>query len=289
MREAVRQQYLQAMGIPVWVPRHELPNAAPSNLLPVLGEGAFLHGNGDVPSDHLPDYRQAGDHHRGAHMAAQLLDHGQQNRVASPARPAEPTPASSEHAPVPAVAAETSQAAAVVSQSAAGESTAVQPAAKPAASAEVQAALTPADLTAPRFELHFVKFGDAVVWVCDDYNELSNLLALAPRVCAAMGWEVLRSEPVMFRWPFIENAREDQSAAVAEQALRAQWNYFAHHGGKLAIGLGANTRKWLQRIEVPGAFMDQPVSEVMQGEHSGALKKQLWLQLLEVRELANDA
>ena len=286
MREAVRQQYLQAMGIPVWVPRQELPNAAPSNLLPVLGEGTHLHGTGDMSADHLP---AAGDSQRGAHMAAQLL--GGAAPVASAPAPANPTPAPAAAVERPAQAAPVSS----VSPASTEADTPVvdQPATAPQNTAVAQdkaasldGKIDPTDLTPPRFELHFVKFGDAVVWVCDDFNELGNLLAFAPRVCAAMGWEVLRGEPVMFRWPFIENAREDQSAAVAEQALRAQWNFFAHHGAKLAIGLGTNARRWLQHIDVPGAYMDHSVLTVMQ---QGALKKQLWQQLLTVRNLANDS
>ncbi|WP_221801776.1 hypothetical protein [Oceanobacter mangrovi] len=249
MREVVRQQYLRAMGIPVWIPRQSLPNAAASQLQPFLENDDSLHGSGELPAGHLPDFRHAEDRHVGGHMVAQLLDHGQQN-----------------HAGL--------QTAAKVEAPAVAESD------KPVTNTNPLPIDEPVDLTPPRFELHFVKFGDELVWVCDDFNELGNLLAFAPRVCAAMGWEVLRSEPVMFRWPFIEHAREDQGAAVAEQALRAQWSYFAHHGARQVIGFGEQSQRWLRRIETPGCYMSESVSAVMA---DGRLKKQLWLQLVSLK------
>ena len=248
MREAVRCQYLKAMGIPVWVPRQELPHAAPSRVLPLLGTEHLPHADGELPADHLPDYRRQADHRQGGHMAAQLFEH---QTVAS-------APAAVASRPV---VEERPEAVAVVDAPA------------PAASED------PVDLTPPRFELYFVKYGDELIWVCDRGDQLGALMSFAARVNAAMGWETLRSEPVGFHWPFIEHALEDQGAAVAEQALRAQWSYFSHNGGRHVIALGSQSRKWLSRINVPGCYMDEDVLQIMA---NGALKKQLWQRLLEL-------
>tara|TARA_R110001583_G_scaffold60438_3_gene179541 strand:- start:11 stop:832 length:822 start_codon:yes stop_codon:yes gene_type:complete len=263
MREAVRCQYLHAMGIPIWVPRHELPNAAPSQLLPWLGEQGGPHGS-ELPTGHLPNYHHAEDHSPGGHFAAELLQHrGTSTAIAETRGNAPAVPAN------------------VLARNPATASLKVppvEPARTPSAPLPSEA-VTVVDLTPPRFELHFVAMGGGAIWVCDGREQLQAMQAFALRVAAGMGWNQERGEPLSFRWPFIEHGKEDQSAAVAEQALRAQWQFFVHHGGRFVIGFGPRSGQWLTRIQVPGCYQDGDVFSVM---NSAEQKKQLWLALLKL-------
>ncbi|MDP2505438.1 hypothetical protein [Oceanobacter sp. 3_MG-2023] len=260
MREAVRCQYLKAMGIPVWVPRDELPHAAPSQLLPWLGEQHGPHGS-ELPVDHLPNYRNAEDHPEGGHFAAELLDHrgNTTTRVAVDA-----AVVSNRDSVAPAATALTDLPTSPPDSLVKPETAVAEP-------------LVVADLTPPRFELHFIATGNGTIWVCDRQEQLPALQAFAWQVGIGMKWSPEQGSPLSFRWPFIEHGQEDQSSAVAEQALRAQWQFFVHHGGRHVIGFGSNTRQWLTRIQVPGCYQDDDVVTVMS---CAERKKQLWLALL---------
>ena len=250
MREQQRREYLAAMGIPVWVPRQELPFAAPSRLLPAEEEARVARQNTD---DLALSARLHGQVSAMAALEEVTHVHASRTPEVAPPKPAH----------VPEVA-EQDPAANVESVTVAPES--------PSEAALVS---VEADQTTPRFELHFVVTG-AVVWVVDDQSALDLLSRFADRVALAMQYPRATLRPVMFRWPFIENPKEDQRAAVARQALSAQWSFFEHHGGKALVGFGASAQYWAAPLSERHTVFSESLETVLA---TARLKRQLWLNL----------
>jgi hypothetical protein len=153
-----------------------------------------------------------------------------------------------------------------------------------AAQKQPQASLAsePIDLTPPRFELHFTRVGRRGVWVCDDADQLALLEGFARRVAMAMAMPFDPSLRIpSFRWPFIEQGREDQSSAVAKQALVAQWQFLRTQGVSYVISFGPNAKDWLTRVEAKGYLTDQPLGSWIQQPGS---KRALWLRLLDIQQ-----
>lgn len=247
MREQQRRDYLAAMGIPVWVPRRELPFAAPSRLLPAEEAAREAQQNTDDLA------RSARLHGQASAMAAlEEVTHVHPSRMPEPQVPA-PVDTSNVAEPIPASTVET---------------------VTPASPVTSEAAIAPAavDLTPPRFELHFVVTG-AIVWVVDDASALNLLSGFADRVAVAMQYPRATLRPVLFRWPFIENPKEDQSRAVARQALAAQWSFFEHHGGKALVGFGPAAQQWAAPLSEHQMVFEEPLAAVLA---SASHKRQLW-------------
>lgn len=275
MLEAARRQYLQAMGISLWLPRDELAHAAPSRLLPLVGS---MHVG---PDESLLAVAEAVAHHKASGLlqanitaaeqplsvAASVLTTGSYT-VSQHSRHSDP-PASVPATPFSVrvdndTGAVTNAVARVVSDSHVELD-------KNAVVATLVTEMV--DLAPPRFELCFVRVGAAGVWVCDGPEQVADLQRLASRVAIVMGMSQVQADIAEFRWPFIENAREDQSAAVAEQALRAQWQYWYSQGIRYAIGIGRNAARWLPAGGADGLMLAAPVVEVLSSAHH---KRTLW-------------
>ncbi len=141
----------------------------------------------------------------------------------------------------------------------------------------------PADLTPPRFELHFLRVSARGVWVCDDAAQAERLAAFAYRVMSALQAPAgLLQAPLCFRWPFIESAHDDQSLPVALQALSAQWQFLCDHGVRYVVAFGQDSDHWLQQVQAPLLFRAASLSDVMQNAQH---KRQLWQALLTQTEL----
>jgi hypothetical protein len=275
MLEAARRQYLHAMGISLWLPRDELAHAAPSRLLPLVGS---MHVG---PDESLLAVAEAVAHHK----ASGLL----QDNLMTAERPlsvaASVTTAGSDTASQPSghFAPLTSVPATSVGVSVDTDTNAVTNAVTRIVSdnhvESERNAVAPTlvtemvDLLPPRFELCFVRVGATGVWVCDGPDQVQDLQRLASRVAVVMGMSQVQADVPGFRWPFIENAREDQSAAVAEQALRAQWQYLHSQGIRYAIGLGLNAARWLPVGGADGLMLAAPVLEILSSAHH---KRTLW-------------
>lgn len=251
MREQQRRDYLAAMGIPVWVPRRELPFAAPSRLLPAEEAACAA--------------READD---GLALASRLQ--GQASAMAA----LETATQVKAHAP-PATPAMSGAAEATAKPVATVDATPAPALVPPPPVPVSDQPLPVVDLSPPRFELHFVVTG-AVVWVTDDLSALNLLSRFADRVAMSMGYPRATLRPVTFRWPFIDNPREDQSASVARQALSAQWSFFEHHGGQVLVGFGTHSQRWLTPLTEQNQTFAEPLERVLS---TAELKKQLWLSL----------
>ena len=140
-----------------------------------------------------------------------------------------------------------------------------------------------ADLTPPRFELHFLRVSRCGVWVCDDAAQAEAMQAFAWRVMMAMTDHTGFMQPLLrFRWPFIESAHDDQSQPVALQALSAQWRFFTEQGAAYAVCFGEDSQTWLSRVGVKPVYHSAAVTGVMQ---SAADKRLLWQALKDITEL----
>ena len=255
MLEQQRRDYLKAMGIPVWIPRRELPFAAPSRLLPA--------------EQAVTEARESQDN-----MALATRLHGQASAMAvlddlvpprKPQASARPADVESDHQPVPATT--------TTSPSLSAEPPVTN--AKSDTDIGVGAVVPVVDMTPPRFALHFVLTGP-VLWVCDDPVSLLALRQFAHRVAMAMQHSPETLSPIAFNWPFIDNPREDQSTPVARQALAAQWSFFQHHGAAAVVGFGEQAVRWVKPLCQQQQVFEESVAAVMtDADH----KRTLWLAL----------
>jgi hypothetical protein len=267
MREATRQQYLKTMGIQLWMPRFSLPNAPESPLLAAVGSSvAEAPDNRANSSTNQP--HSAGQAPSDRPIAGRLLDASpasqppEGSNLPDKTRPSHTQPLSGD-----------SVTDSIIDASAAD-----------AAQKQPQASLAsePIDLTPPRFELHFTRVGRRGVWVCDDADQLALLEGFARRVAMAMAMPFDPSLRIpSFRWPFIEQGREDQSSAVAKQALVAQWQFLRTQGVSYVVSFGPNAKDWLTRVEAKGYLTDQPLGSWIQQPGS---KRALWLRLLDIQQ-----
>jgi len=238
MLEQTRLDYLQAMGICQWMPRQPLPHAPQPRWLPA--ESTQHHSHEEVE-------QLAQSHHIPPVMAAELLAVGDAAAKVAESSPLKEATTTAEPAPrsasVPAIPAEAS-----------------------------------ADLTPPRFELHFVRIGQRGLWVCSDSAELDRMMRFAYRVMLGMRQpQDMMPAPLSFRWPFIESSHQDQSTPVALQALSAQWQYFASQGVEYLVAFGEAAHQWLPQAGGELTFYAPNLAEVTT---TASEKRRLWLTLL---------
>ncbi|WP_419812736.1 hypothetical protein [Bacterioplanoides sp.] len=256
MLEQTRLDYLQAMGITQWMPRSALEHAPQPRWLPT--EAVNHHSHQEVE-------QLAQSHHIPPVMAAELLavgDAAQQSRSA----------ANTSTSNKPDVSQRTEA------------NDALETAVTVAETAKTETAKTEtADLTPPRFELHFLRVGQHGVWVCQDAQTLDAMMRFAYRVMAGMQQPLdMMQAPLTFRWPFIESSHHDQSRAVAVQALTAQWQHFATQGARYIIAFGDNCQHWLPQAgaDMSGnnSFWAANLNQVLE---TPAEKRRLWHMLLQ--------
>ena len=244
MLEQTRLDYLQAMGITQWMPREPLPHAPEPRWLPQVA--ANHHSHAEVE-------QLAQSHHIPPVMAAELLAVGDAAEKVAEKLAANQQP----------VAKQAMEETAVVDSQAAGSPVANE---------------APADLTPPRFELHFLRIGQHGLWVCSDAQQLDAMMRFAHRVMMGMKQPIeMMQAPLCFRWPFIESSHQDQGRAVAQQALSAQWQHFAGQGVKYLITFGEAAQEWLPECGAQLTFAATDIQTVMQ---SPAEKRRLWQALL---------
>lgn len=252
MREQQRLDYLKAMGITQWMPRQPLPHAPEPRWLP-----ADAH-----PPAPKPHQVGGSGGHAPHPMAAELL-HELSSTKAAPAASV-PAPV---HNPVPAAAA-------------VQDATPVSEVASVAADASVSPV---ADLTPPRFELHFVRVSPSMVWVVDRSDQLERIQAFAWRVLGALQMNTgFMPGTLSFRWPFIESGSDDQSRPVALQALAAQWQFIKDQGCQHLVTLGSDAQGWLAQVGAQPVFSANSVDDIM---GSAVAKRSFWLALQNLPEV----
>lgn len=147
----------------------------------------------------------------------------------------------------------------------------------PSANAELA---LPAAQEVPIFTLYFIGSELPVLWVCDNGQEVGFLQQFIFNVQKALlGQSFFVPAPQEFKWPFLNSKKHDQSAAVAKQALTAQWQVFQQQAKQplQAVAIGAQSQHWLQEIDAASVFSADSVQQLTT---SATLKRQLWLALL---------
>ena len=263
MLEQHRIEYLQAMGIQLWMPREVLPNAPePRWLAENPGQG---HSAG------TPDAV------KGGHAAELLAGMGFGSaETAATKTSAAPAAAASTHpsAQVPAQQQDQPQ---QIEQAA---QTAVQSLAaktesplKPSASDTAeQPAEAPVDMTVPHFELHFVLWPCGILWVGSQVADRALLAYQASVSCFITGSNYRQHSLFSFKWPYLEISSEDQSKPVALRALQAQWDHIKSQGSKQWIAMDEESSHWFEQVA------QAPLLAVSSQEQlfSAGNKKALW-------------
>lgn len=129
----------------------------------------------------------------------------------------------------------------------------------------------------PEFKLYFLACQLPVVWVTDNAADLPSLQRFVFALQKALlGKAYHLYEPVEFKWPFLRSTREDQSEAVALQALKAQWQVFSQQHPVQAVSFGSISQQWLEKTQASLLMHYSSLTELLtDAEH----KKALWLSL----------
>ncbi len=249
MLEQQRVEYLQAMGIQLWMPRHALDHAADSSWL------------ADFQSDKTQtESAGSGSQVQAGHAADLLAGMGlgettaqlktqpnsekinQQDDKVAVAKPSSSKNKSSDQ---------------VIDSSSEVDSEIVLPI---------------ADLTVPKFELHFALWPCGILWVaCQPFDQADHAFQTA--VSYSLLTNVIpQANYSQFKWPYIEGSSEDQSMAVALRALTAQWEFMSGQGARGWVAIDGSSYEWLSKVAVKALFSVDERDELF----SPVGKKQLW-------------
>ncbi|MEN9464025.1 MAG: hypothetical protein RL217_206, partial [Pseudomonadota bacterium] len=126
--------------------------------------------------------------------------------------------------------------------------------------------------------LFFVRNAFPVIWVVSRAQEVPMLHEFASTVQRALLAKTdFLDAPLRFSWPFIRSRKEDQSRAVALQALRTQWDFFQKQGVQAVLCFDRVSQEWLAAADVPCVFAAPNLPTCLSSaEH----KKALWQALL---------
>lgn len=241
MLEQTRLDYLQAMGVAQWMPRHALPFAPEPRWLATVAN---------------------------QNPAAVKVQNAEANLTADMDELfGEQTPA--QKAPIQKTE---------VQKSVAGVNPATQPT-EPALVSALTPALDPTRNITPNFQLFFIGSSLPVIWVCDNVEEVELLQRFIYSVQKALrGQTDFVAQAFEFRWPFLQSNQQDQSLPVALQALKAHWMFMQqNHSAKGVVAIGPQSQQWLQQIGVKQIITAPSVSECLR---SASFKRQLWQSLL---------
>jgi len=243
MLEQQRIEYLQAMGIQLWMPREPVANAAESSW---LANSINEQTSSDSSlGDGVPI--QAG------HAADLLADMG---LISEPTKPAQAE--ESLESKIPAEHDVT-----ISSSSASSELT----------NTNLETEL--ADLTVPDFELYFALWPCGVLWVAKQAFDKRDHAFQTAVSYSLLGNAVPQASYSQFKWPYIQGSSEDQSMPVALRALAAQWEFMSGQGARGWVSMDSSSLDWLTRVAA------KPLYSVEDGGslYSSSGKKQLWLAL----------
>lgn len=209
MLEQTRLNYLQAMGVAQWMPRHALPFAPESRWL-ASDASQQPHSAGEVQQDdeagYLPEFDDLLGEKKAATQPVVSKDQAQQ-------APNEPVPA------------------AVV-------------ATEVTANLDATRNITPHfQLFFISSSLPVVWVCDNV----EEVAVLQRFIHSVQR--GIQGHNAFVAQAFEFRWPFLQSHQQDQSLPVALQALTAQWQFMQKiNNAQGVIAIGQASQQWLQQI-----------------------------------------
>lgn len=255
MLEQQRIEYLQAMGIQLWMPRQVLDNAAEPNWL------------AEASADRTqPESVQGGARIQAGHAADLLADMGliDAKSVLQPEIKALPSAAS--------ITAITTQKSVPIESSRQGAEAAALDEVIPAA----------VDLSIPNFELYFALWPCGILWVASKPFERADHAFQTAVSYSLLGDAVPQANYSQFKWPYIEGSREDQSMPVALRALTAQWEFMSGQGARGWVTMDDSSFEWLIKVASRPLFSVPDPSEL----YCVAGKKQLWQVLQNLSTIA---
>lgn len=215
MLEQHRIEYLQAMGIQLWMPREVLPNAPEPRW---LAENPAQAGSVAAP-----------DAVKGGHAADLLAGMGLAAVEAPAAKQSQPTESINQVAELPSTAASNSSA----------------QIAEPSAQLSTEQAV---DMTVPHFELGFVLWPCGTLWVSTVSAEPAWLAYQASVSSFITGSNYRQHSLFSFKWPYLEISSEDQSKPVALRALHAQWDHIKSQGSKQWVAMDEQSKHWFEQV-----------------------------------------
>ena len=250
MLEQQRIEYLQAMGIQLWMPRQALDNAA---------ESSWLAGS-ESNNSQLDVSGSASV--QGGHAADLLEDKalGGSNKPAVSDKTTEVSTAQNKRS-VPSHQAAQTQTVQV------NETELLEPIAS--------IVPLPTDLTVPTFELHFSLWPCGILWVSNKVFEQQDHGFQAAVSYSLLGNTVPQASYSQFKWPYIQGSHEDQSMPVAIRALTAQWEFMSSQGARGWVATDSSSLQWLGQVASKALYSVNERNELF----SLAGKKQLWAAL----------
>jgi hypothetical protein len=247
MLEQQRIEYLQAMGIQLWMPRHALDNAAESSWLAGTEvSNSPVEAIGGIPV-------QAG---HAADLLASMGLGNAENAVAKN-QTTELVPSALEDKTAQVKAAQIRTSAINKSET----------------SVEIEVPL--ADLSIPKFELHFALWPCGILWVAGQPFEQKDHSFQTAVSYSLLGNTAPQASYSQFKWPYIEGSNEDQTMAVALRALTAQWEFMSSQGARGWVALDSSSLQWLEKVAAKALFSVDERGEIF----SVVGKKQLWFAL----------
>jgi hypothetical protein len=243
MLEQQRIEYLQAMGIQLWMPREPVANATESSW---LANSINEQTSSDSSlGDGVPI--QAG------HAADLLADMG---LISEPAKPAQAEESLASKTPA-------EHDVTISSSSASSELT----------NTNLETELV--DLTVPDFELYFALWPCGVLWVAKQAFDKRDHAFQTAVSYSLLGNAVPQASYSQFKWPYIQGSSEDQSMPVALRALAAQWEFMSGQGARGWVSMDSSSLGWLTRVAAKPLYSVEDGSSL----YSSSSKKQLWLAL----------
>jgi len=272
MLEQHRIEYLQAMGIQLWMPREVLPNAPePRWLAESPGQGNSAGAPDAVKGGHAAELL-AGMGFGSAETAAPKTSAAPaagETATQSSAQVSVQSPAQQEAQPQ-----QIEQAAQTAAQSLAAKTESPLKPATPEAAE--QPADAPVDMTVPHFELHFVLWPCGTLWVGSQQSDQALLVYQASVSSFITGSNYRQHSLFSFKWPYLEISSEDQSKPVALRALHAQWDHIKSQGSKQWVAMDEASSQWFEQVAGKPLLAVASADQLFVAEH----KKALWLALV---------
>lgn len=239
MLEQHRIEYLQAMGIQLWMPREALSNAPEPRWL--------AESPGQENSAATPDAVKGGH-------AAELLagmGFGSAETTATKASAASTQvagdPSAQASVQVPAQQeVQSHQAAQTAAQSLAAKTESPLKPSTPEVAEQPADSLV--DVTVPHFELHFVLWPCGTLWVGSQQSDQALLAYQASVSSFITGSNYRQHSLFSFKWPYLEISSEDQSKPVALRALLAQWDHIKSQGSKQWVAMDEESSQWFEQV-----------------------------------------
>ena len=237
MLEQQRIEYLQAMGIQLWMPRKALDHAA---------EPSWLAENSDTQS---ASEIAAGASFQAGHAADLLADMGSSDASveANSSNASQNSEQDISNKPV-----DSNNRVALTEPDV----------------ADVQVV----DLTVPNFELHFALWPCGILWVSSKPFEQADHTFQTAVSYFLLENGVPQASYSQFKWPYIEGSSEDQSMAVALRALTAQWEFMSGQGARGWVSMDDSSLEWLTKVTAKPLFSVSSSGDL----YCSAGKKQLW-------------